>query len=95
MGAFLNFMIFPKILGLCQELAHAQDLLETLWEVFTSNFLIVMLDLKLRIQAGTSKNRYKRRTSDGGDGNHSISLPTISIKMLPYSRISSLLVSVL
>ena len=41
-GAFLNFMIFLKISGLCQELAHAQDLLETLGEVYTSNFLIVI-----------------------------------------------------
>ena len=41
-GAFLNFMIFPKISGLCQELAHANDLLETLGEVYTNNFLIVM-----------------------------------------------------
>ena len=41
-GAFLNFMIFPKISGLCQELAHANDPLETLGEVYTNNFLIVM-----------------------------------------------------
>ena len=42
LGAFLNFVIFLKISGLCQELAHAQDLLETLGEVFTNNFLIVV-----------------------------------------------------
>ena len=41
-----------------------------------------------------------QRTSDGGNGNHSVSLPIISIKikvdlMLPYSYISSLLVSIL
>ena len=41
-GAFLNFIIFPKISGLCEELAHAQDLLETFGEVYTSYFLIVM-----------------------------------------------------
>ena len=28
-GAFLNFMIFAKISGLCQDFAHALDLLET------------------------------------------------------------------
>ena len=40
------------------------------------------------------------RTSDGGNGNHSVSLPIILIKikvnqMLPSSYISSLLVSIL
>ena len=39
-------------------------------------------------------------TSDGGNGNHSVSLPIILIKikvykMLPYSYISSLLVFIL
>ena len=53
-------MIFPKISGLCKELAHARDLLETLGEVYTSNFLTVMYYLKLHIKAGTSKNRYNR-----------------------------------
>ena len=42
----------------------------------------------------------KVRTSDGGNGNHSVSLPIILIKikvdqMLPSSYISSLLVSIL
>ena len=42
----------------------------------------------------------KKRTSDGGNGNHSVSLPIILIKikvdqMLPSSYISSLLVSIL
>ena len=60
LSLFLNFMIFPKISELCQELAHAKELLETLWEVYTSNFLIVMLDVKLRKEAGTSKNHYNR-----------------------------------
>ena len=41
-----------------------------------------------------------QRTSDGGNGNHSVSLPIISIKikvdqMLPSSYISSLLLSIL
>ena len=41
-----------------------------------------------------------QRTSDGGNGNHSVSLPIILIKikvdqMLPYSYISLLLVSIL
>ena len=40
------------------------------------------------------------RTSDGGNGNHSVSLPIILIKhevdqMLPFSYISPLLVSIL
>ena len=40
------------------------------------------------------------RTSDGGNGNHSVSLPIILVKikvvqMLPSSYISSLLVSIL
>ena len=40
------------------------------------------------------------RTSDGGNGNHSVSLPIILIKikvdqMLPSSHISSLLISIL
>ena len=43
---------------------------------------------------------YVERTSDGGNGNHSVSLPIILIKikvdqMLPSSYISSLLVSIL
>ena len=42
---------------------------------------------------------YKIRTSDGGNGNHSVSLPIILLKikvdqMLPSSYISSLLVSI-
>ena len=41
-----------------------------------------------------------QRTSDGGNGNHSVSLPIILIKvkvnqMLPFSYISLLLVSIL
>ena len=47
-----------------------------------------------------SKGKKKERTSDGGNGNHSVSLPIILIKvkvdqMLPSSYISSLLVSIL
>ena len=49
------------------------------------------------------QSRYKnnqQRTSDGGNGNHSVSRPIILIKikvdqMLPSSYISSLLVSIL
>ena len=42
----------------------------------------------------------RERTSDGGNGNHSVSLPIMLIKiqadqMLTYSYISSLLVSIL
>ena len=45
-------------------------------------------------------SKYAGRTSDGGNGNHSVSLPIILIKMkvdqmLPSSYISSLLVSIL
>ena len=36
---------FPKISGLCQELAHAQDLRDTLLEVvYIGTFLLVMYD---------------------------------------------------
>ena len=46
------------------------------------------------------KPKHVERTSDGGNGNHSVSLPIILIKikvnqMLPSSYISSLLVSIL
>ena len=46
------------------------------------------------------KNETFQRTSDGGNGNHSVSLPIILIKikvdqMLPSSYISSLLVPIL
>ena len=46
------------------------------------------------------KSQNVTRTSDGGNGNHSVSLPIILIKikvdqMLPSSYISSLLVSIL
>ena len=42
----------------------------------------------------------RQRTSDGGNGNHSVSLPIILIKfkvnqMIPSSYISSLMVSIL
>ena len=60
MEAFLNFLIFPKILALSQGLALVQNQLEKLGEVYTINFLIVMYDLKLRIKTGTLKNRYNR-----------------------------------
>ena len=45
-------------------------------------------------------DRYAQRTFDGGNGNHSVSLPIILIKikvdqMIPSSYISSLLVSIL
>ena len=54
----------------------------------------VLLD-KENVQFPTNK-----RTSDGGNGNHSVTLPIILIKMkvdqmLPSSYISSLLVSIL
>ena len=47
-----------------------------------------------------SRKQINLRTSDGGNGNHSVSLPIILIKikvdqMLPSSYISSLLVSIL
>ena len=46
-SASLNFMIFPKISGLCQELAHAQNQLEKLGEVYTINFLTIDVGLKI------------------------------------------------
>ena len=48
------------ISGLCQKLELAHYLLEKLGEVYTSNFLIVMLDLELPIKAATLKTRYNR-----------------------------------
>ena len=57
MGAFLTFLIFLKISGLCQKHTLPQNLLEKLGEVFRNNFLTAMLDLKRRIKAGTAKNR--------------------------------------
>ena len=56
--AFLNFLIFPKISALSQKLALVQNQLEKLGKVYMNNFHIGMYDLKLRIKAGTSKNRY-------------------------------------
>ena len=46
-SAFLNFMIFPKISGLCQELAHVQNQLEKLGEVYTINFLTIDVGPKI------------------------------------------------
>ena len=57
MGAVMKFLIFPKISGLCQKHALPWNLLEKLGEVFKNNFLTAMKDLKLRIKAGTAKNR--------------------------------------
>ena len=59
---------------------------------------------KLQVAVGFIRNRgmdpTHARTSDGGNGNHSVSLPIILIKikvdqMLPSSCISSLLVCIL
>ena len=49
---------------------------------------------------GNIDMKFYERTSDGGNGNHSVSLPIILIKnevdqMLPSSYINSLLVSIL
>ena len=57
MGAFLNFVNFPKISGLCQMHKLPWNLLEKLGEVFKNNFLTAMQDLKRRIKAGIAKNR--------------------------------------
>ena len=57
MGAFLNFVVFPKISGLYQKHRLPWHQLEKLGEVFKNNFLTVMQDLKRRIKAGTAKNR--------------------------------------
>ena len=56
MGAFLNFLNFLKISGLCQKHTLSHNLLEKLGEVFKNNFLTAMKDLKRRIKAGTAKN---------------------------------------
>ena len=52
------------------------------------------------VHVDTETNNSLLRTSDGGNGNHSVSLPIILIKikvdqMLPSSYIRSLLVSIL
>ena len=47
MGAFLNFLNFLKISGLCQKHALPQNLLEKLGEVFKNNFLTAMYGLKV------------------------------------------------
>ena len=57
MGAFLNFVFFPKISGLYQKHRLPWNQLEKLGEVFKNNFLTAMKDLKRRIKAGTAKNR--------------------------------------
>ena len=57
MGAFLNFVVFPKISGLYQKHMLPWNQLEKLGEVFKNNFLTAMQDLKRRIKAGTAKNR--------------------------------------
>ena len=56
-GAFLNFVFFPKISGLYQKHRLPWNQLEKLGEVFKNNFLTAMQDLKRRIKAGTAKNR--------------------------------------
>ena len=56
-GAFLNFVNFPKISELCQTHKLPWNLLEKLGEVFKYNFLTAMQDLKRRIKAGTAKKR--------------------------------------
>ena len=57
MGAFLNFVFFPKISGLYQKHRLPWNQLEKLGEVLKNNFLTAMQDLKRRIKAGTAKNR--------------------------------------
>ena len=57
MDAFLNFVVFPMISGLCQKHKLPWNQLEKLGEVFKNNFLTAMLDLKRRIKAGTAKKR--------------------------------------
>ena len=55
MGAFLNLLIFSKISGLCQMYAQPRNLLEKYREVFKSNLLTVMYDLKRHIKAEYAK----------------------------------------
>ena len=60
-------------------------------------FLVMILNQKTYFSTQTY---VLQRTSDGGNGNHSVLLPTILIKikvnqMLPSSYISLLLISIL
>ena len=60
----------------------------------------VSLNLLNKLGKEIKREARQARTSDGGNGNHSVSLPIILIKikadqMLPSSFISSLLVSIL
>ena len=60
-----------------------------LFSAFFGSHLVTIATVKVKV-----------RTYDGGNGNHSVSLPIILIKikvdqMLPFSYISSLLVSIL
>ena len=66
--------------------------------MFLMNFLIFLTFLLFINEYANYANMIK--TSDGSNGNHSVSLPIILIKikvdrMLPYSYISSLFVSIL
>ena len=61
------------------------------------NWCILSKVISLKPKAG--QRGYQRRTSDGGNGNHSVLLPIILIKikvnkMVPSSYITSLLVSI-
>ena len=60
--------------------------------IFSGNLQVLIFEC--------SKFRISERTSDGGNGNHSVLLPIILIKfkvnqMIPSSYISSLMVSIL
>ena len=64
-----------------------------------ANLVVLFISLQVRSLFKLNYSDYIR-TSDGGNGNHSVSLPIILIKikvdrMIPSSYISSLLVSIL
>ena len=60
MGAFLNFVVFPKLSGLCQKHKLSRNLLEKRGEVLKNNFLIAMQHLKRRIKAVTANTISER-----------------------------------
>ena len=74
MGAFLNFVNFPKISGLCQTHKLPWNLLEKLGEVFKNDFLTAKQDLKRRIKEGTAKNRCRTISERILDSVHNMTL---------------------
>ena len=89
----------PKHIGLGLAL-HQATRSENLVQLFNAANHTVGIKTVHRIDNAVAKKCFGQRTSDGGNGNHSVSLPIILIKikvdqMFPSSYISSLLVSIL